>query len=368
MIQPRRPRREGPPGAPRVVAASLSLLMVVACMPAAAGPAAELAVQPRVVTEPVRHDTDDPAIWVNRDDPAASLVLGTDKDVDGALYVFGLDGRIHHDKVVRGLLRPNNVDIAYGVMVGGRRVDVAVVTERFANRLRVYRLPDMAPLDGGGIPVFVGERARDAMGIALHTRPGDGALFAIVSRSDQFAPTDGYLHQYRLVDDGSGMLRGLFVRAFGQWSGRKEIEALAVDNELGYIYASDETYGVRKYHVDPLAEDAEDELAVFAATDIARDHEGLSIYRRPDGTGYILLSDQQANLFRIYPREGLPGRPHEHPLVGTVRLSTLDSDGSDLTTVELPGFPGGLFVAMSTDRTFHLYAVRDLLEAAGLDR
>jgi len=357
-------RREGPCGALRVAA------LLLALVPASAGLAAEprSMVQPRVVTEPVRHDTDDPAIWINRDDPSASLVIGTDKDVDGALYVFGLDGRIQHDKVVRGLLRPNNVDIAYGVMVGGRKVDVAVVTERLANRLRIYRLPDMAPIDGGGIPVFVGERARDAMGIALYTRPVDGALFAIVSRSDQFAPGDGYLHQYRLVDDGSGMLRGLFVRAFGQWSGRKEIEALAVDNELGYVYASDETYGVRKYHADPLVEDAEDELAIFATTDIARDHEGLSIYRRPDGTGYILLSDQQANLFRIYPREGLPGSPHEHPLVGTVQLSTLDSDGSDLTTVELPGFPGGLFVAMSTDRTYHLYAVRDLLAAAGLDR
>jgi 3-phytase len=364
MNPPRMARHARPCGALRVAA------LMFALAPASTGLATEpgSTIKPRIVTEPVRHDTDDPAIWINRDDPSASLILGTDKDVDGALYVFGLDGRIHHDKVVRGLLRPNNVDVAYGVMVGGRRVDVAVVTERFANRLRVYALPDMAAIDGGGIPVFVGERARDAMGIALYTRPSDGALFAIVSRSDQFAPTAGYLHQYRLVDDGGGMLRGLFVRAFGHWSGRKEIEALAVDDELGYVYASDETYGVRKYHADPLAEDAEDELATFATTDIARDHEGLSIYRRPDGTGYILLSDQQANLFRIYPREGLPGRPHEHPLVGTVRLSTQDSDGSDLTAVELPGFPGGLFVAMSTDRTFHLYALRDLLAAAGLDR
>ena len=51
-------------------------------------------VQPRVVSEPVRHDTDDPAIWVDPADPARTLIVGTDKDVDGALYVFGLDGRI----------------------------------------------------------------------------------------------------------------------------------------------------------------------------------------------------------------------------------------------------------------------------------
>ncbi|MEK7259013.1 MAG: phytase [Pseudomonadota bacterium] len=328
--------------------------------------AADAALVPRLVTEPVRYDTDDPAIWINPADPAASLVLGTDKDADGALYVFDLNGDIVQDKVVRGLLRPNNVDIAYGVMVAGQKVDVAVVSERYAHRLRVYRLPDMAPVDGGGIPVFEGERARDVMGIALYTRPSDGALFAIVSRSDAFAPTEGYLHQYRLVDDGTGQLRGMFTRAFGRWSGTKEIEAIAVDNELGYVYYSDENYGIRKYHADPLQEDADEQLAVFGLDGFTEDREGISIYKRADGTGYLLVSDQQANRFNLYPREGDGGNPLQHTLLGSVPLSTVESDGSDITAVALPGFPGGVFAAMSTDKTFHFYAVGDLLRAAGL--
>ncbi|MBX3707953.1 MAG: phytase [Pseudomonadales bacterium] len=348
---------------------ALLLLATTAGLLPAHGFGADTTVRPRIVSEPVRHDTDDPAIWINRDDPAASLILGTDKDADGALYVFGLDGRVHADKVVRGLLRPNNVDVAYDVLVGGKRVDVAVLTERFASRLRIFRLPDMAPIDGGGIPVFVGERARDPMGIALYTRPADGALFAIVSRSDAFAPREGYLHQYRLADDGTGQLRGLFTRAFASWSGLKEIEALAVDDALGYVYASDESWGVRKYHADPLAEDAEEQLAEFGTGDLfARDHEGIAIYRRDDGTGYILVSDQQADLFRIFTREGAADDPHRHELVGTVRLSTRDSDGSDVIAQSLPGFPGGLFVAMSTDRTFQFYAWEDIRRAAGLPR
>lgn len=321
---------------------------------------------PAVVTEPVRYDTDDPAIWVNKDDPAASLIVGTDKDADGALYVFDLNGRIVQDKVVRGLLRPNNVDIAYGLMVGGKPVDVAVVAERLAHRLRVFRLPDMAPIDGGGIAVFEGERARDVMGIALYTRASDGAIFAIVSRSDAMAPTQGYLHQYRLTDDGTGTVRGVFSRAFGEWSGRKEIEAITVDDEPGFVYYSDETYGIRKYLADPMAEDAEDQLAAFGQMDFTRDHEGLSIYPRADGTGYLLASDQQADQFNIYAREGTGGNPHEHKLLARVPLSTMESDGSDITAVSLPGFANGLFVAMSTDKTFHYYSVQALLKAAGL--
>jgi len=42
-------------------------------------------VKPRIVSETVKHDSDDPAIWIDRSNPARSLVLGTDKDADGAL-------------------------------------------------------------------------------------------------------------------------------------------------------------------------------------------------------------------------------------------------------------------------------------------
>lgn len=323
-------------------------------------------VAPRVVTEPVRHDTDDPAIWINPEDPAASLVVGTDKDADGALYVFGLDGRIVQDKVVRGLLRPNNVDIVQGAQLGSGAMDLAVVAERYAQRLRIYKLPGMEPVDGGGIPVFENERARDVMGIALYTRQSDGAVFAIVSRSENLAPLEGYLHQYRLFDDGTGTIRGAFVRAFGAWSGIKEIEAITVDDELGYVYYSDEGYGIRKYQADPLADDAEEQLAEFGRQDFTEDHEGLSIYKRSDGTGYLFVSDQQANRFNVYAREGNPGSPHAHTLLASLYLGTDESDGSELVNTPLPGFAGGLFVAMSADRTFRFYALDDMLKAAGL--
>lgn len=316
-------------------------------------------VKPQLATEPVRHDSDDPAIWIDRRNPANSLVLGTDKDADGALYVFGLDGRIRQDRVVRGLLRPNNVDVAYGVALGGRSVDVAIVTERLANRLRVFRLPDMVPVDGGGIPVFEGERARDVMGVAAYVRPADGALFAIVSRSDQFAPRDGYLHQYRLVDDGTGVLRGLRARVFGEWSGRKEIEALSVDAVAGRVYVSDETFGIRVYAADPAVEDADRQLGLFGESGFARDHEGSAVLRRPGEAPRLLVSDQQAGELRVF---SVPGGG-ETSYAGRIRFSAHETDGIDATAEALPGFPGGLLVAMSDDRTFHFYRLDELLRA-----
>lgn len=343
----------------------LLVAALTACAPAGPAPdpdARNAALAPRVVTVPVLHDSDDPAIWINPADPAQSLVIGTDKDTDGGLYVFDLAGKIV--RTVPGLKRPNNVDIVTGLRLGGQLVDVAVTTEREAQRLRVFRLPDMTPLDRGDLVVFGGDVTRAPMGIALYRRPGDGTVYAIVGGKS--GPPDGYLAQYRLEDDGSGQVKATLVRNFGRYSGKKEIEAIAVDAVLGYVYYSDETVGVRKYRADPDAPDAKEELALFGTSGFASDHEGISLYPTSADAGYLLVSNQQADTFRIFPRAGLPGKPHEHPLLASVRLSTRESDGSEVTPVSLPGFPGGLLVAMSTDRTYHFYAWEDVVRAAGL--
>jgi 3-phytase len=320
------------------------------------------ALVPRVVTEASPHDTDDPAIWVNRQSPAESLLLGTDKDTDGALLVYGLDGKIDWRRSVRGLLRPNNVDVAYGVSLGASRADIAVVTERYAHRLRAFRLPDLAAVDGGGLPVFAGAKANEPMGVALYTRPSDGALFAFVSRAPKHASLVGYVAQYQLVADEHGTLTSKWVRQLGEWSGTKEIEALAVDAELGYVYLADERHGIRKYHADPTAPDADRELAVFGTEGFSLDREGISILPTGPGKGYLIVSNQGSDTFRVFPREGTAAMPHQHPLLASIRVSTRESDGSDVTAEPFPDFPRGLFVAMSTDRTFHLYDAGELAD------
>jgi 3-phytase len=315
------------------------------------------AIKPVVVTEPTKYDTDDPAFWINPADPTKSLIVGTDKNADGALYVFDLEGKVVQR--VGDLKRPNNVDIAYGLMLGGKPTDIAVTTEREMDRLRIFRLPDMQSVDKGDLIVFGGDKERLPMGIALYKRPRDGAMFAFVGGKS--GPAEGYIGQYRLEDDGTGHVKMTLVRQFGHYSQKKEIEAIAVDAELGYVYYSDETFGVRKYAADPDAPEANKELALFATTGFASDHEGISIYKLNDGTGYILVSDQQANQFRIYPREGEPGHPHEHNLIKTVPVSAIESDGSEVTSAVLsPKFPNGLFVAMSNGKVFHYYSWDDL--------
>src|SRR5262245_49111695 len=66
-------------------------------------------------TDALPQDPDDPAIWINKSDPAKSLVLGTMKVAapEGGLAVFTLDGKLQ--QVLKGLNLPNNVDVEYGL-------------------------------------------------------------------------------------------------------------------------------------------------------------------------------------------------------------------------------------------------------------
>jgi 3-phytase len=300
----------------------------------AAGLLAQVDVQPLRETAPEAHQTDDPAIWVNRKKPAESLIFGTVKAAapDGAIAVYRLDGS--RLMSIPHVDRPNNIDVAYGFRLGRRTLDLAVATERNKSQLRVFEvIPGVGLKDLAALPVFAGETgpAAQPMGIALYTRPSDRALFAIVSRKS--GPSGSYLWQYRLSGDGQDQLRAEKVRAFGQFSGTKEIEAVAVDSERGYVYYSDEGAGVRRYHADPAAPRAAEELALFARDGWKGDREGIAVYR-----GYIVATDQQPlnSEFHVFSRDTLRE-------LGVFRVGADTTDGIDLSST-------GLFVAMNDSR------------------
>ena len=147
------------------------------------------------------------------------------------------------------------------------------------------------------------------MGMGLYKRPKDGAVFAIVS--PKAGPTV---------------------------SGAGEIEAVAVDDALGYVYYADESYGIDKWLADPDAPGADRELAVFGKTGYTQDREGIGIYTKPGGTGYIVSVDQLSgeSVFHLYKREGEPGRPHDHSAELLVFKGGADgTDGLDVTSAPL---------------------------------
>ncbi|MDX1932937.1 MAG: phytase [Capsulimonadales bacterium] len=349
----------------------LTLALIVALPSVARTPT--VAVTPALATRPVANDPDDPAIWVHPVNPAESRIVGTNKvsaTEGGALYVFDLKGDIR--QIVRGLDRPNNVDIEYGFSLNGTKTDLVVVTERNTSRIRLFALrPDdgtLSEIAPNGIPVFGGETGDAAapMGVALYRRPKDGAIFAIVGRKS--GPTTGYLWQYRLREDGKGKVTAEKVRAFGNYSGKKEIESIAVDDDLGFVYYSDEGVGVRKYAADPDAPDPDRELARFATADFKGDHEGIALYPTGPKSGYLICTDQipaadGGSVYRVFTREGEPGNPHAHREIARWNGGADETDGIEITARRLgDAFPAGILVAMNSGpKNFLIFDARKLI-------
>jgi 3-phytase len=334
-----------------------------------------LEIEAEYATASLANDPDDPAIWVHPADAARSLILGTMKVAApaGSIVVFGMDGQIR--QVISGIDRPNNIDVEYGLQLGGRRVDVAVATERLARQLRVFRID---PTDGrlsdlGGVAILEGQagEAGAPMGVALYRRPKDGATFAIVSPKD--GPREGYLWQYRLADAGGGRIGAQFVRRFGSFSAtsvreENEIEAVAVDDALGYVYYADEADGIHKWHADPDHQDAGRELAHFARQGFRGDREGIAIYALSDGTGYIVATDQldEDSEYHVYAREGAPGNPHDHSReIAVLRGGADATDGIEISSSPLgPGLPSGALVVMNSgSRNFLVFRWQDVAGA-----
>ncbi|MGB2273034.1 MAG: phytase, partial [Flavicella sp.] len=284
-------------------------------------------IHPDVITEKTKNDTDDPAIWVHPDDPEKSIVFGTDKESNGAIYAFDLDGKIIEEKTIYNVKRPNNVDVTYGFSLNdSTTIDVLAFTEREKQQIRLYSVPDMKPLDMGGCKVF--EDATEPeynlpMGIAFYSSPITKKLYVIVGRKK--GPENGYLYQYELIPTPTGIQTKL-VRKFGAFSGKKEIEAIAVDNELGFIYYSDEQHCIRKYHAEPNA--SSEEINCFGGDLFESDIEGIAIVKNHKNSGYLIVSNQQKGEFNIFDRQS-------NAFVNAVNLSTHETDGCEATTVSL---------------------------------
>jgi 3-phytase len=310
-------------------------------------------IAPDIITEKTLHDTDDPAIWINQYNPEASIVFGTDKDeVNGGVYAFNLEGKIIKEKSLTGISYPNNVDIEYGFALNDSTLtDIMVFSEREKHQIRLFSIPDMKPLDNGGFKVFEDEtniEMKRPMGVSIYKNPKTGQVSVLVSRKN--GPKKGYLYQYELVSDTIGVKANL-LRKIGDFSGKKEIEAIAVDDETGILYYSDEGHGIHKYNADHLKGDKE--IYCFGVEYFKDDIEGIAIAKYKDKS-FLIVSNQQAHTFNVFNAE-------TNAFIKEINLGTIETDGCDVTTFGIGSkFPNGLFVSMNDEKNFFFHDLAKL--------
>jgi myo-inositol-hexaphosphate 3-phosphohydrolase len=332
-----------------------------ACAPSAPpNPEPTATVQARGETVPVGtvndDAADDPAIWRNPADPAASLIVGTDKKA--GIYVYGLDGAVRHF-VNAGSV--NNVDLIDGVALGGASSVLVVASDRndlARARLAMFRLDTEAgTLESlGSIAGGDGE----AYGICLYRNEQALYAFSVLK--------DGSIHQIEL-DLAATQPAGHIVRSLKLGS---QSEGCAVDARTGRLYVAEEDVGLWRFDARAQGSTVPHAVASVDNRQIVADAEGVTI--APDGLdgGYVIVSSQGDNAFALYalPEERYAGR---FRIVAGKVGSVEETDGIDVMPGGFgPGFPGGLFVAQDGmnapgAQNFKLLAWRDVLAAAGIE-
>jgi myo-inositol-hexaphosphate 3-phosphohydrolase/putative flippase GtrA len=295
-------------------------------------------------TQPMQHSgdsADDPAIWVNTQDPARSLVIGNDKQ--GALETYDLDGTL-----VQRIVAPSdfwgNVDIRQGVELGAGTADVVAVAN---DGVRLYAVdPDtrkLAPItpDGGSLETGGGE------GVCLYDRPG-GALFVFMVN------ISGDTRQFALQDDGTGHLTAKQVRHFKVGS---EAEGCVVDDAHQALYIDEENVGTWKYAADASAGSERTMIdEVEPKGHQINDIEGITLVDDGAGNGLLIASSQgdpgEQSYFTVFERTTGAYRSSFRIVDGDRADGCSHTDGIAATSRSLgPDFPNGVFVCQDDDNT-----------------
>ncbi|WP_328774692.1 phytase [Deinococcus aquaedulcis] len=297
------------------------------------------------VTDPA--DSDDPAIWIHPRDPRQSMVIGTRKEA--GLTVFDLQGRTLQD-LAPASVRYNNVDVVYGFMLAGKRVDLAVASDRKNDRLAVYAINpltrQLSDVTSARMPLVftpagqVSDGANTAYGLATYrTKSGRHRVFVSQRQNPRVA-------EWELMAD-AGRVSARPVRTITLPAGTVEdpqVEGMVVDAEHGVVYLGQEQVGIWAAPLSGRGTPRLIERVRPAGSRLSADVEGLTLYDAGDGEGYLLASSQGDNTFAVFDRE-------DHDYLGAFRViggaidGAEESDGAMVANVNFgPLFPKGLLV------------------------
>ena len=286
---------------------------------------------------------DDPCIWVPSNNPAGTIIVGTDKkfgletyDLSGKkLNRFGF-GNINNVDINPSYFRPNSNGIITSSLVIG--------TNRSTHSIDFFRLNDSGALFLIHREV-IGQEMGDLYGLCAFSE--QGVHYFVASDKDGTIMRASYAQpaqtkaQNSTDDDDK---KAISVNDPQVFRLNSTVEGLVADTHHKTLYIAEEDRGIWAY---PLVDHSAFAPRLVLATDdtlLMADIEGLTLYDQGEGQGYLLCSIQGANSYGVLDRQSLS-------LLGIFKIvpsgsidGAEETDGIDVTAEALPGFPKGLFV------------------------
>ncbi len=281
-------------------------------------------------------DADDPAIWVNPEEPERSLILGTDKTQ--GLFVYALDGT-ELQFFADGAL--NNVDLR-PFTLNGRQVWLAGATKRDGEAIALYVIEDgvvreAEPHLHAPVPAELEATVDDIYGFAMGQ--DDGGVYVLVNYKS------GHVIQW-LVTEDAGRVSLEFLRV---WAVGSQPEGMLVDDVAGHVYVGEEDVGIWRFPLSPEAETVGTAIDMIPSACLPRDDvEGLAIWDGGDAR-YLVASAQGIHRAAVYRLDGdaVPACVALVEIVAGEVDGVTETDGLDVTSQPVgPEFPAGLLVMM----------------------
>lgn len=320
-------------------------------VPATPEPAPPTATAPAAADGPVVETSsfsgsgdvaDDPAIWVDRANPANSVVIADNKSsTGGGIGVFGMDGKLLQ-------FRPDgmigNVDLRTGFPLSGESAVLVGGNNRTNDTLALWTLdPKTRTLD----PVAAGRTKTFApnYGFCMYRSSASGKFYAFVTPNEE-----GFIQQFELADDGEGRVDAELVRELPVSS---ITESCVADDELGHLYVAQEDVGVWKYNAEPDAGTGRVSVDEAGAGRLVADVEGMAISYGPDGSGHLFVSSQGDSTIALYDRAGDNAFIRKFKVGGNGDIDAVSgTDGLDVTAENAgPQFGQGLLVVHDEDNS-----------------
>lgn len=272
---------------------------------------------------------DDPAIWVNPNNAAKSLILGTDKR--RGLMVYDLAGK-ELQALETGRL--NNVDVRQHASINNATNTWIAGSNRTHNSISVYSVDTHNQVQHfAELPTTLNE----IYGMCMYSSNTGNYVFM----NDK----SGLFQQYKLTGDNESVSAQL-VREFSVPS---QPEGCSADDKTAQLFLGEEDEGIWFIGAEPTA--GNKPVMLQTVNDLLVDDvEGMEIYHAKDAR-YLVVSSQGDYSYVLY--KIIDGTTPSLAFAGKFAISNnlelaidgvSETDGLTVTSAALPGYPEGVLI------------------------
>lgn len=273
---------------------------------------------------------DDPAIWINKNDPDRSVIIGTDKIA--GLYSYNLNGEVLQF-IEAGEL--NNVDLRDGLMFNGISQVLIAASNRTLNTISLFLMdPDLLRISESILEIETS--VDEVYGLCMYN-DANNRFFIFVSGRN------GQIEQYEITSNNYR----IFYKFQRRFKVNSQAEGMVVNDLNSTLYIGVEQEGIYKTSARPnekaqlsLIKESTRENNEFISYDI----EGLAIYHSTN-KNYLIASIQGNFSYAIFEL----GETDKYISSFSINAGLFDgveeTDGIELTSFPINAkYPKGMLV------------------------